>query len=58
MNITEALEIVQDIAADMGEGLLETLIYMQSNLEDFPEREVRAYRVAMRDFQKLFAIKD
>lgn len=57
MNIEQALEIVQDVAADLGEGLLETLMYMQGNLEDFSENEVRAFRVTMRDFQKLFAIK-
>ena len=57
MNIEQALEIVQDVAADLGEPLLETLMYMQGNIEDFSENEVRAFRVTMRDFQKLFAIK-
>ena len=55
MNITQALEIVQDIQADMGEGLLETLMYMQDNLDQFSDTQVRAFRVAMADFRKLFA---
>jgi hypothetical protein len=57
MKIEEALEIIQDVATDLGEPVLETLIYMQDNLEDFSDNEVRAFRVTMRDFQKLFAIK-
>ena len=55
MNITQALEIVQDIQADMGEGLLETLMYMQYNLDQFSDTQVRAFRLAMADFRKLFA---
>lgn len=55
MNITQALEIVQDIQADMGEGLLETLMYMQDNLDQFSDNQVRAFRLAMADFRKLFA---
>lgn len=58
MNIEQALEIIQDVADDLGEMLLETLIYMQSNLDDFSDTEQRAFRVAMRDFSKLFAIKE
>lgn len=55
MNITQALEIVQDIQSDMGEGLLETLMYMQDNLDQFSDTQVRAFRLAMADFRKLFA---
>ena len=55
MNITQALEIVQDIQADMGEGLLETLMYMQDNLDQFSETQVRAFRLVMADFRKMFA---
>ncbi len=57
MNIEQALEIIQDVADDLGERLLETLMYMADNLDDFSDNEVRAYRVVRRDFQKLFAIK-
>ena len=57
MNIEQALEIIQDVADDLGERLLETLMYMADNLDDFSDNEVRAYRVVRRDFQKLFAVK-
>ena len=55
MDITQALEIIEDIQNDMGEGLLETLMYMQDNLDDFSDTQVRAFRRAMADFRKLFA---
>jgi hypothetical protein len=55
MDITKALEIVQDKADDLGLPVLETLMYMGDNLDDLFDSEVRAYRVAMRDFRKLFA---
>ena len=55
MDITQALEIIEDIQNDMGEGLLETLTYMQDNLDDFSDTQVRAFRRAMADFRKLFA---
>lgn len=53
-NFDQALEIVRDIQDDMGEGLLETLMYMQSNLNDFSARECEAFRVVMREMRKLF----
>lgn len=55
MDITRALEIVGNVQDNFGEGLLETLMYMQDNLDDFTDTEVRAYRVVIRDFRKLFA---
>ena len=55
MDITKALEIVQNKADDLGLPVLETLMYMGDNLDDLFDSEVRAYRVAMRDFRKLFA---
>ncbi len=55
MNITKALEIVEDIQSDMGEGLLETLQYMDRNLFQFNENQRTAFRVVMNDFRKLFA---
>jgi hypothetical protein len=55
MDITKALEIVQDKADSLGLPVLETLMYMGDNLDDLFDSEVRAYRVAMRDFRKLFA---
>ena len=55
MNIQQALYIIEDIQADMCEGLLETLMYMQDNLDQFSETQVRAFRLVMIDFRKLFA---
>lgn len=55
MNITQALEIVEDIKEDQGEGMLETLMYMQDNLDQFSDTQVRAFRVVMNDFRKLLA---
>lgn len=53
MDQTTALNIVQDIQTDMGEGLLETLMYMADNLDQFSEREQMAFRVAFAGFRKL-----
>ena len=53
MNFTEAMITISEIKENFGEGLLETLQYMQDNLEDFSESEQRAFRVVMADFRKL-----
>jgi len=45
--------VISDLREDMGEGLLETLQYMQDNLDDFSDEQVRAFRVVMNDFRKL-----
>lgn len=55
MNIDEALEIVQAIARDNGEGLLETMQYMDRNLFRFDSQQRQAFRVAFAEFSKLFA---
>lgn len=55
MDTTRALEIVTAIARDNGEGILETLAYMDRNLFQFSSEERTAFRVAMTGFQKLFA---
>ena len=53
MNFTQAMVIISEIKENFGEGLLETLQYMQDNLDDFNETEARAFRVVMRDFRAL-----
>ena len=53
MNFTQAMVVISEIKESFGEGLLETLQYMQDNLDDFNETEVRAFRVVMADFRKL-----
>ena len=54
MNFTDAIEIVQDVQSDMGEGLLETLTYMSDNLDQFTDHQVRAFRVVFNEMRKLF----
>lgn len=55
MNFTQAMDIICAIKETFGEGLLETLQYMQDNLDDFSDNERQAFRVVMRDFRKLLA---
>ena len=58
MTTDEALDIVQAIARDNGEGILETMIYMDRNLFQFDSQQRQAFRVAFAGFQKLFAPKE
>lgn len=58
MEVNEALEIVQAIARDNGEGLLETMQYMDRNLFQFDSQQRMAFRVAFNEFSKLFATKE
>ena len=53
MNFTQAMVVISEIKENFGEGLLETLQYMQDNLDDFSDNEQRAFRVVMRDFRAL-----
>ena len=53
MNFTQAMVIISVVKESFGEGLLETLQYMQDNLDDFSDNEKYAFRVVMRDFRKL-----
>ena len=55
MTQAEALEIVQREASDMGMPMLETLMFMGENLEEYGSVERCAYRTAMRGFQRLLA---
>ena len=58
MNIDEALDIVTEIARNQGEGLLETMQYMDRNLFQFDSQQRQAFRVAFNEFAKLFATKE
>jgi hypothetical protein len=58
MQIDEALNIVQAIARDNDEGLLETMQYMDRNLFQFDSHQRMAFRVAFNEFAKLFATKE
>ena len=58
MNNDEALDIICAIARDNGEGLLETMQYMDRNLFQFDSQQRQAFRVAFDGFAKLFATKE
>jgi hypothetical protein len=58
MSQAEALEIIQAEANAMGLGILETLQLMDRNLFEFGSVERCAFRVAMRGFRQLFAVKE
>lgn len=55
MTQAEALDIIQREASDMGMPMLETLMFMGENLEEYDSVQRCAYRTAMRGFQALFA---
>ena len=57
MSQGEALEIIQKEADSLGLPFLETMMYMQDNLFEYGSVERCAYRVARRNFQKLFQTK-
>jgi len=58
MSQTEALDIIQAIARQDGLGILETLQCMDRNLFEYDSVERCAFRVAMRGFRQLFAVKE
>lgn len=58
MKLGEACDVITDLAKDHGEGVLETLIYMRDNLEDFSEREVLAFRLFMNAGYEMFKPKE
>ena len=53
MTFTEAMVYISQHKQADGSGLLETLQYMQDNLDEFEPVEQRAFRVVMNDFRKL-----
>jgi hypothetical protein len=55
MTPREALDIIEREASDMGMPILETLMFMGENLEEYDSVQRCAYRTAMRGFQRLFA---
>ena len=59
MDISKALEVLEDARLDAGMDLLEFLQYMsESDLDSFTNKQVAAYRIAMRDFRKLLMPKE
>jgi hypothetical protein len=53
MTFTQAMVYISNLKGN--DGLLDTLQYMQDNLDDFNEVEQQAFRVVMNDFRKLLA---
>ena len=53
MTFTEAMVYISRRKEVDGTGLLETLQYMQDNLDEFEPAERRAFRVVMHDFRQL-----
>ena len=58
MKIDEALDIVTAIARSNGDGLLETMQYMDRKLFEFDSEQRMAFRVAFAEFSKMFAVKE
>ena len=53
MTFTEAMVYISKRKEADGSGLLETLQYMQDNLDEFEPVEQQAFRVVMHDFRQL-----
>ena len=55
MKLSEACEIITRLSKEHGEGVLETLVYMRDNLDDFELNEQIAFRVFFQAGQRMFA---
>jgi len=54
MQFQQAIEIIGQIQKDNGEGLLETLQYMDENLFQFDSEQRQAFRTVFNEMRKLF----
>ena len=52
--IAEQLNVLTGISARLGVPMLETLVYMDENSEEFTLAELRAFFAVKAQFQKLF----
>ena len=52
--ITEDINVIEGIKARLNMGMLETMIYIDANSEEFTLAELRAYFRVKAEFQKLF----
>ena len=52
--IKEDLNVIEGIKARLNTGMLETMIYIDANSEEFSLAELRAYFRVRAEFQKLF----
>lgn len=59
MTLAQACCTIETLAYDYGyKSILDLLVYMGDNLDDFTENEVRAYRMFMHAGRKMFAPKE
>jgi hypothetical protein len=56
--ITQALETVTAISQQLQMPMLETLLYIRRNTEEFSLAELRDYYIVMADFEKLLAPRE
>jgi len=56
MTFTEAMEIIDVIEQERGEGVLETLHYMDRNLFQFEETQRNAFRIVTDDFSQVLRL--
>jgi hypothetical protein len=54
MDKITACSVIQEIQAEMGEGLLETLQYMKDNFDQFEQRQQVAFYMVFGEMRKLF----
>jgi hypothetical protein len=52
--ITEDLKVIEGIKARLNTGMLVTMMYMDTNCEEFTLAELRAFFRVKTHFQKLF----
>jgi hypothetical protein len=52
--ITEQIRVLNGISARLGVPMLETLMYMDENSQEFSLAELRAFFAVKAQFQKLF----
>jgi len=55
MTFTEAMVYIKQVQENLGEPLLETLMYMQDNEFMYDESELQALDVVIGDFRKLLS---
>ena len=53
--MNQDLSVVEAVQQRLGLGLLETLIYIEQNTQEFTIRELRSYYRVMSQFRALFA---
>ena len=57
MSQADALAIIQENSTSMGLSLLETMDWMQNNLQELDSVEKCAFRTVLRGYQQFFAEK-